>query len=191
TFDTVELNASFYRLPRESTFAGWREAVPGGFSFAVKASRFITHIKRLRDVESELKLFLSRAGVLQDRLGPVLYQLPPGLKRDPGLLEAFLKLLPRELKHAFEFRNREWLDDAIFDLMRRYGACFCVFDMPGLTPPVAATADFAYVRFHGHTALYYSSYSDEELADWAGRIRGSRGWAKSTSTLTTMPAVTR
>jgi len=175
TFDTVELNASFYRLPTEKAFAKWRESVPPGFRYAVKASRFITHIKRLRNVEDELKLFLNRVGLLQDRLGPVLYQLPPGLKRDDGLLEAFLKLLPKGLQHAFEFRNREWLDEGVFDLMRRYGACFCVFDMPGLTTPVVATASFAYVRFHGSTALYYSNYGDEELSEWAERIKGLAG----------------
>ncbi|MEW6143138.1 MAG: DUF72 domain-containing protein [Chloroflexota bacterium] len=175
TFDTVELNASFYRLPTESAFAKWRNSAPMGFRYAVKASRFITHIKRLRNVEDELKLFLGRTGPLRDRLGPVLYQLPPGLKRDDSLLEAFLKLLPKELQHAFEFRNREWLDEGVFDLMRRYGAYFCVFDMPGLTTPVVATASFAYVRFHGHTALYYSNYGDEELAEWVGRIRALKG----------------
>jgi uncharacterized protein YecE (DUF72 family) len=175
TFDTVEINASFYRLPAEGTFAKWRGLAPPGFCYAVKASRFITHIKRLRNIEGELKAFLDRAGLLGDRLGPVLYQLPPGLKRDDGLLEAFLSLLPAGLEHVFEFRSRDWLDQGVFDLMRRYRAGFCIFDMPGLTTPVLATAGFAYVRFHGSTGLYYSNYSDEQLGDWAGRIRGLVG----------------
>ncbi len=175
TFDTVEINASFYRLPAEATFARWRGLAPPGFCYAVKASRFITHIKRLRNIEEELKTFLGRAGLLGDRLGPVLYQLPPGLKRDDGLLEAFLRLLPAGLEHVFEFRSRDWLDDGVFELMRRYRAGFCIYDMPGLTTPVLATAGFAYVRFHGSTGLYYSNYSDEQLGEWAGRIRGLTG----------------
>lgn len=175
TFNTVELNASFYRLPTESAFIRWRESVPSGFCYGVKASRFITHIKRLRNSEDELKLFFGRARLLGDKLGPVLYQLPPGLKRDDGLLEAFLKLLPEGSQHAFEFRNREWLDEGVFDLMRRYRTGFCIFDMPGLATPVVATTDYAYIRFHGHTALYYSNYSDEELAEWAKCIKGLAG----------------
>lgn len=170
TFDTVELNNSFYRVPSEKAFARWRDATPDGFLYAVKVNRFITHLKRLKNVDEPLASFLNRARLLGPKLGPLLYQLPPNLHRDDGLLEAFLKQLPGDLSHAFEFRHESWLDEGVFDLLRRYNAGFCIFDMPGLRTPVVATADFAYVRFHGREWLYAGCYSDDELSDWAGKI---------------------
>ncbi len=170
-FPTVEINASFYRLPEESTFTNWKNAVPKGFCFAVKASRFITHIKRLKDSEEPLGIFLTRARCLKESLGPILYQLPPGLHRDDDRLEAFLALLDKDLKHVFEFRHISWMDEMVFSLLSKYNAGFCIFDMPGLTSPLAATTDFAYVRFHGKGELYYGSYPESELADWAGKLK--------------------
>jgi uncharacterized protein YecE (DUF72 family) len=169
-FETVELNNSFYRLPSEDAFAAWRDASPPKFIFAVKVSRFITHIKRLKNIEEPLQNFVSRARILGEKLGPLLYQLPPGLHRDDGRLESFLSELPRGMRHVFEFRHQSWLDDGVFDLLRRYQAGLCIFDMPSLTCPVMATTDFAYVRFHGSRGLYSSCYSDQELADWAQKI---------------------
>ncbi len=171
-FTTVELNNSFYRLPSEAAFANWRQSSPDGFVFAVKVSRFITHIKRLKDIEEPVKTFLGRARILEEKLGPLLYQLPPSMHRDDGRLDSFLSILPPGMKHVLEFRHESWLDEGAFDLLRRYNVGLCVFDMPGLTCPLAATADFAYIRFHGSTGLYSSCYSDEELADWAGRLAG-------------------
>ncbi|MDY6917437.1 MAG: DUF72 domain-containing protein [Chloroflexota bacterium] len=170
-FSTVELNNSFYRLPTEKAFGGWRDTVPPGFVYAVKVSRFITHIKRLREAEEPVQTFLSRARLLGDKLGPLLYQLPPNMHRNDARLDAFLSLLPTGLRHVVEFRHESWLDEEVFDILRRHNAGLCVFDMPDLSCPLLATADFAYVRFHGATGLYYSCYSDEELAEWAGRIR--------------------
>lgn len=169
-FATLELNNSFYRLPSDKAFINWRESTPEHFVFAVKVSRFITHIKRLRNVEAPLENFLARANLLQRKLGPLLYQLPPNMKRNDEVLEAFLSFLPRQYGHVFEFRNESWIDDSVFDLLRRYNAGLCVFDMPGFTCPLVATADFAYIRFHGSIGLYSSSYSDEELSDWAKKI---------------------
>jgi len=169
-FNTVELNNSFYHLPSEKAFVNWRQSSSRGFVFAVKVSRFITHIKRLKNVEEPLQNFLSRANFLQDKLGPLLYQLPPGIKRNDETLESFLSILPRQYCHVFEFRHESWIDDGVFDILKRYNAGLCIFDMPDFTCPVVATADFAYVRFHGSTGLYWSCYSDEELADWAKRI---------------------
>ncbi len=171
-FSTVELNASFYRLPTENAFMKWYRASPAEFLFAVKVSRFITHIKQLKDAEEPLKTFLARTALLKEKLGPLLYQLPPGLHRDDERLESFLNILPGNLQHAFEFRHESWLDEAVFELLRRYHAGLCIFDMPSLTCPPVATADFAYVRFHGSQGLYSSCYSDEELAGWASRIAG-------------------
>jgi len=170
SFPTVELNNSFYRLPSEKAFSDWREGSPPGFLFAVKASRFITHIKKLRNVGGALETFLSRARLLEDKLGPILYQLPPNMKRSEGVLEEFLSLLPKGLLHVFEFRNESWLEEGVFKLLEKYGAGFCIFDMPGLTTPLVATADFAYVRFHGSTLMYGGCYSDEELKRWAGQL---------------------
>ncbi len=170
-FSTLELNNSFYRLPSEEAFDRWYGASPPDFTFAVKVSRFITHIKRLKDCDEALDNFMSRCQLLKEKLGPLLYQLPPGLHRDDGVLAAFLEKLPRKLKHVIEFRHESWLVEEVYALLRRYHVGFCVFDMPGLTAPLLATADFAYIRFHGRDSLYSSCYTDEELADWAGRIR--------------------
>jgi len=169
-FNTVELNNSFYRLPTEKAFVSWRESSPDNFAFAVKVSRFITHVKRLRNVESAPETFLSRARLLQNKLGPLLYQLPPNMKRNKEVLENFLSLLPREYQHVFEFRHDSWIDNAVFDILRQYNAGLCIFDMPGFTCPLVATSDFAYIRFHGSANLYASCYSDEELAGWAEKI---------------------
>lgn len=171
-FTTVELNNSFYRLPSEEAFAAWRNSSPANFTFAVKVSRFITHIKRLKNIEQPVGTFLDRAKILKPKLGPLLYQLPPNMHRNDDRLESFLSLLPRGLKHVLEFRHESWLDDGVFEILRRYNAGLCVFDMPDLSCPLVATADFAYIRFHGSTGLYSSCYSDEELADWAKRLAG-------------------
>lgn len=169
-FPTVELNNTFYRLPSEEAFQRWYDSSPSGFTFAVKVSRFITHIKRLKDSEEAVTNFMSRASLLKDKLGPLLYQLPPGLHRDDERLDSFLSSLPGGLKHVIEFRHESWLDDEVYDILRKYRVGLCVFDMPRLTSPLLATADFAYIRFHGSDSLYSSCYSDEEMADWAGRI---------------------
>ncbi len=169
-FSTVELNNTFYQLPSEKTFAGWRERSSPGFAYAVKVSRLITHLKKLRNVEEVLDNFLSRSQLLGEKLGPLLYQLPPSMPRNDAVLEAFLQLLPPGLHHVFEFRHESWLDDQVFDLLREHNAGFCIYDMPGLTTPVVATVDFAYIRFHGSADLYGSCYTDTELEEWAKRI---------------------
>jgi uncharacterized protein YecE (DUF72 family) len=169
-FSTVELNNSFYRLPSEQAFAAWRNSSPANFTFAVKVSRFITHIKRLKDIEKPLDTFLARAKILGEKMGPLLYQLPPNMHRSDERLESFLSILPQGMKHVLEFRHESWLDDGVFAILRRYNVGLCVFDMPGLACPLVATANFAYIRFHGSTGLYWSCYSDDELADWAKRL---------------------
>jgi uncharacterized protein YecE (DUF72 family) len=169
-FPTVELNNSFYHLPSEKAFAGWHDATPDNFAFAVKVSRFITHLKKLKDAEEPLTNFLGRAKLLGGKLGPLLYQLPPGLHRNDQLLEDFLSMLPSDLSHVFEFRHESWLTREVFDLLRRHNIGFCIFDMPNLTTPLEATADFVYVRFHGSSSMYGGCYTDEELSDWASGI---------------------
>lgn len=169
-FSTVELNNSFYRLPSEKAFVNWRDSSPPSFSFAVKVSRFITHIKKLRNAEEPLKNFLDRACFLEGKLGPLLYQLPPNMKRNDEVLTDFLSLLPTGLSHVFEFRNPSWLDEGVFEILQRHGVGFCIYDMPDFTTPLVTTANFAYIRFHGSTWMYGGCYSDEELKDWARKI---------------------
>ncbi|HEU4760201.1 MAG TPA: DUF72 domain-containing protein [Dehalococcoidia bacterium] len=172
-FPTVELNASFYRQPRATTWDLWRNTAPQGFLFAVKANRFITHIKRLADCEGPLQRFLDGARRLGDRLGPVLYQMPPSFHRSEEnveRLEAFLPLLPPDLLHAFEFRHKSWFGDDTAEQLRRHGIAFCSFDMVGFECPLAATAPYAYLRFHGSEARYASNYTDGMLEGWAARL---------------------
>jgi uncharacterized protein YecE (DUF72 family) len=169
-FNTVEINNSFYRLPQETTFDTWQRAVPRKFCFALKVSRFITHIKRLKDCQEPLRTFTGRAERLNHNLGPLLYQLPPGFYRDDTRLERFLKLLNKKLHHVFEFRHESWMDNAIYSLLDKSGAGFCIYDMAGVTSPLVSTAEMVYVRFHGRDNLYSSRYPDSELADWAERL---------------------
>ena len=169
-FTTVELNNSFYRLPSETAFAAWYDSSPANFTFAVKVSRFITHIKRLKDTEEAVEKFITRAKILDKKLGPLLYQLPPSMHCDDERLASFLSVLPQGIKHVFEFRHQSWLEERVFEILRKYNAGLCIFDMPSLSCPLVATADFAYIRFHGSTGLYSSCYSDEELADWTRKL---------------------
>ncbi len=178
-FRTVEINASFYRLPTERAFASWRDGSPTDFVFAVKASRLITHYRRLRNVEEPLDTFLSRARILGHKLGPILYQLPPGLKRDDRVLGDFLALLPGNLLHAVEFRHSSWLHEEVYAILRAYGVAFCVISAPGRDYPPVATGSFAYLRFHGSQAMYGGSYSDEELEHWARITRDLSGGSRA------------
>jgi uncharacterized protein YecE (DUF72 family) len=169
-FNTVELNNSFYRLPSEDAFATWRDSSPPSFTFAVKVSRFITHIKRLKNSQEALDNFIARARILGEKLGPLLYQLPPNMPRNDEVLASFLSILPPGMRHVIEFRHESWLEAEVFEILRQYNIGLCVFDMPRLTCPLVVTADFAYIRFHGSGQLYSSCYPDRELADWARRI---------------------
>ena len=170
-FTTVEINNSFYRLPSENTFANWYDNSPANFVFAVKVSRYVTHIKRLKNTEEAIERFIGRAKSLKDKLGPMLYQLPPNMHRNDEVLESFMSSLPQGFRHVFEFRHQSWFEDRVLETLHKYNTGFCVFDMPYLDCPLVATANFAYIRFHGSTELYSSDYSDEELTLWAERIK--------------------
>ena len=181
-FDTVEINASFYRVPLVSTFEGWREKAPPGFRYAVKANRFMTHMKKLLDCEQPLEEFISLARRLGPTLGPILYQLPPSLHKDLPRLEAFLKRLPGDLEHVVEFRHKSWYEDDVLELLDRRGAGFVTHDLVGLVSPRWASGRTAYVRFHGTGGKYRGRYSDEAMADWADwlvaqRAAGRSAWA--------------
>ena len=170
-FDTVEINNSFYRLPEESTFARWAERAPPGFVYAVKASRFLTHMKKLKDPEEPLDRLFSRMRPLRPHLGPVLYQLPPNLKLDRGRLEYFLHSLPRGVRHVMEFRDPTWYADDVYALLQRYGVALCLHDMRRSATGRERVGPFVYVRFHGPSGTYSGGYSDDRLAGWADWIR--------------------
>ena len=172
TFDTVELNTSFYHLPKADTFAKWRDQAPSGFRYAVKAPRFITHIKKLKDCAEPVGEFLRRARNLGPALGPILYQLPPRWALNRERLEEFIALLPPDLDHVFEFREKSWLTEEVLALLDARGLSFCAHDMPELATPRWAVGPIAYVRFHGGEGKYWGRYRDETLLDWTDWIVG-------------------
>lgn len=181
-FDTVEINASFYRVPLASTFHGWRDKAPAGFRYAVKVNRFITHMKKLMDCEQPLADFIALARPLGDSLGPLLYQLPPSLHKDSGRLEAFLQRLPADLEHVVEFRHPSWYDEQVLALLDRFGVGFVAHDLVGLVSPRWASGRTAYVRFHGTGGKYRGRYGDAQMQDWARwlldqRLAGRSAWA--------------
>lgn len=181
-FDTVEINASFYRLPLASTFTGWLEKAPPGFRYAVKANRFLTHLKKLVGCEEQVDEFIALARGLGETLGPILYQLPPSLKKDLARLEAFLARLPPDLEHVVEFRHASWYDEDVLALLDTRGAGFVAHDLVGLISPRWASGRTAYVRFHGTAGKYWGRYSGDQIAQWADwlleqRARGRSAWA--------------
>lgn len=173
-FDTVEINNTFYRLPEAATFASWHERAPLRFLFAVKASRFLTHMKKLKDPEEPIERLFSRMRALRGHLGPVLYQLPPGWKLDRERLEHFLQALPVGARHVLEFREPTWYDDSVSALLERYGVARCLHDMKGSATGRERVGPFVYVRFHGPSGTYSGAYPRDRLerwADWLGEQR--------------------
>jgi uncharacterized protein YecE (DUF72 family) len=203
-FSTVEINGSFYSLQSPRAYAEWHGTTPPGFVFAVKGSRYITHMLRLRRIDAALaNFFASGLFALRDKLGPLLWQFPPNLRFDPEVFDAFLRKLPRDtgeaqslarrrdtrmsgraklaidairpLRHAVEIRNETFIDPVFVQLLRRHRVALVIADTVGLWPqPQDVTADFVYLRLHGATELYKSRYSEDMLAQWAARIRA---WA--------------
>lgn len=169
-FDTVEINNSFYRLPSENALLTWRDAVPVDFQFSVKASRFITHNKKLKDSGDSFALFFNRITLLGDKLGPILFQLPPRWNYNGDRLEEFASALPVGMKYVFEFRNADWMRDEAYAILRKYSTAFCIHDMAQSCTPEIVTSKLAYVRFHGPQGTYQGSYSDETLNNWAFKI---------------------
>lgn len=173
-FDTVEINNSFYHLPTPQTFTAWRHATPPAFRFAVKGSRYITHRKKLKDPKPALDRFMPAVEHLGPKLGPVLFQLPPRWSCNVERLTEFLSALPTTHRYTFEFRDPSWHDPAVYRLLTRHNAAFCIYELDGFVSPLAVTADFAYVRLHGPGRKYQGDYSPESLDAWAFRIRGWR-----------------
>jgi uncharacterized protein YecE (DUF72 family) len=169
----VEINNTFYRMPRESVLEGWAEAVPDGFRFALKASRRITHFKRLSGAEEETEFFVQTATALADRAGVILYQLPPNFKRDDERLGEFVSRLPNPGRSAFEFRHSTWFDDDVYSILRARNCALCIAETDdGDDPPPVETADWTYIR------LRKTEYSDRALRGWATRLRDS-AWGQA------------
>jgi uncharacterized protein YecE (DUF72 family) len=170
-FPTVEINNTFYRLPTLNAVRGWRAKAPPGFVYAVKGSRFITHMKKIANLDGALKKYFDRIRPLRKRTGPVLWQLPPFLSKDAERLEKFLKILPKTYRHAVEFRHVSWLDEEIFSVLRKYRAAHVSLSSKGMPMNLTATTDFIYIRFHGLEGGAAHDYTGAELEPWAGFIR--------------------
>jgi len=174
-FKTVELNYSFYHLPRPSTYQNWYKQTPGDFLFAVKASRFITHIKRLQGMKEAWEQFLENALALKEKLGPILFQFPPSFRateENVKRLEDFLKLITKnKLRYAFEFRHKSWCTEKVYQLLKKYNAAWVIADSPNYPRVDAITCDFIYIRMHGSKVMFSSNYTKKELEDLAQKVK--------------------
>ncbi len=171
-FNTVEINSTFYRLPSEKTMLSWSEKTPEDFKFSIKMWRRITHYKKLKDVEEDIELFLSRVSLLGKKLGIILIQLPPSIHFSPELLEDFLKILPPDFSYTIEFRHKSWFCEETISLLKRYGVTFCSLSIPKDFPDdIFITSDKIYYRFHGKKSLYNYCYTEDELNEFALRLR--------------------
>lgn len=183
-FQTVEINASFYHQMSKKVYEGWAKRTPQDFVFGVKGSRFITHIKRLKDCHEPLRNFFGSVSGLGEKLGVVLWQLPPRWGADEKRLASFLSMIDnlrfKNIRHAFEFRDKSWLSPSIYSVLKDYNVALVIQDSPYWPTAEIITADFTYLRFHGRESLYGSCYNKEELKDWAEKIRT---WQKANLTV--------
>lgn len=170
SLDSVEVNSTFYGLPSAASIDAWLAATPEHFVFAVKASRYVTHMKKLKEPEAALARFFAAIEPLGKRLGPILFQLPPRWRVNAARLDAFLETLPRGYRYAFEFRDPSWHGENVVEVLERQNAAFCNFEFAGTASPCIATADFAYIRLHGPREAYRGRYGDAALRKWAARI---------------------
>jgi uncharacterized protein YecE (DUF72 family) len=169
-FDTVEINNTFYRLPSSEALGSWCQQTPSSFCFAVKASRYITHNRKLKDPQETVERFMKAVEKLKRRLGPILFQLPPSGKANVERLDAFLAGLSPSHHYVFEFRNQSWNVHPVYEVLRRHNAALCVYELGGFQSPIEITADFTYVRLHGPGNKYQGDYSVAALRGWAKRI---------------------
>jgi len=172
TFDTVEVNNTFYQLPSEEKVEAWRRDSPDDFLFVIKANRYITHMKNLLEPEDPVRTLMERVRILGRQLGPILFQLPPHWNVNVERLDAFLDVLPAEQRFTFEFRDESWYTDAIYDPLEEAGAAFCIHDHQDAPSPDRITTDWVYVRFHGPRGDYGGKYPEEALEEWAARMEG-------------------
>jgi uncharacterized protein YecE (DUF72 family) len=175
-FNTTEINNTFYRLPSKEAVREWHDTVPDGFTFAVKASRYMTHLRKLKEPEEPLSRMLDSVSGLGAKQGPFLVQCPPNWRRNIDRLEHFLDALPKEHKFAFEFRDPSWFDEGVYELLRAHGAALCVYDLEGHVSPAEITANWVYLRFHKPKGENNWHYNGELLASWAETIVS---WARN------------
>lgn len=164
-FNTVEINSSFYHLPKPEAFTGWARKTPDNFKFAVKASRYITHIKRLKDCDDAVSRLIDAASSLGEKLSLFLFQLPANLKEDYKKLESFLKILPEKYSYVFEFRDESWFCDEIYKLLDKRGCGIVISSSPEFPYYDVVTGGICYLRMHGSKSLYNSKYTDKELEE--------------------------
>jgi len=174
-FSTVEINNTFYRLPEVATLQNWQALVPKNFLFSVKASRYITHVKKLKDPKASLRKFFTRIQHIKEQVGVILFQLPPKWSLNLPRLEEFLKALPKGYRFAFEFRDPSWLCDEVYALLKKGKHALCLYEFAGEKTPLIVTAKFVYVRLHGPKRAYQGSYSPKALDKWAKQFLE---WAK-------------
>ena len=177
-FNSVEINNTFYGLPEKATFQTWREEAPPEFRYAVKANRYITHLKKLQEPQDTLGRFFSAVSELEDTLGPILFQLPPNWGYNHQRLADFLEVLPAGQRYTFELRAPDWINARALDLLADHQAAFCIYDFDGRQSPKEVTADFVYLRLHGPGEAYQGKYSLQALAGWAGAISSWLGKGK-------------
>ncbi len=169
-FNTVELNNSFYHLPSKEQFQAWKSQTPTHFLFSVKASRFMTHMKKFKDAMEPWRTLLERAGLLEKKLGPILLQLPGHWKINRERLRTFLAMVPKGLRLAFEFRDPSWFDEEIYELLEQHEAAFCIYEFDHRLSPGVVSAGYIYIRLHGPEGAYEGSYSDLILQEWGTKI---------------------
>lgn len=175
-FGTVEINNTFYHLPALHTLREWEKETPHNFLFTCKGSRFITHMKKLKDPEHSIARFFETITVLRHKLGPILFQLPPRWRMNVLRLEEFLKALPKTFRYAFEFRDESWFAQPVYDLLTKYDSAFCLYHLAGRWSPEIITTDFVYIRLHGPGEAYQGKYRAPTLRLWANKCRK---WAQS------------
>lgn len=166
-FQTAEINNTFYQMPGKETFIQWRDSAPDDFMFSVKASRYITHMKKLKDPHEPVSNFIDGVAMLREKLGPILFQLPPKWHFNLERLNDFLDALPEDYRYTFEFRDPTWFGEQTTVMLAQKAAAFCIYDFEGRQSPLAVTADFVYVRLHGPDGAYKGRYDDKALTDWA------------------------
>ncbi|MEA2004757.1 MAG: DUF72 domain-containing protein [Acidobacteriota bacterium] len=177
-FNTVEVNMTFYRFPKPETLRGWLDKVPAHFKFTLKANRQITHYKKIKGVKNEVRYFYILADSLQEKLGCILFQLPPSLTMDLGLLEEFLSILSPKYKNVIEFRNESWYTEKVYELLESYKVIFCIVSSSKVPKIVVETTETSYFRFHGLTGGYRYCYLDEELKQWSESIKKTKSREK-------------
>lgn len=171
TFDSVEVNNTFYQSPEEETLRIWRRQTPPTFSFAVKANQYITHFKKLKDPAEPVQNLYRTLEPLGDKLGPILFQCPPNWHQNVDRLQHFLQNLSSDYRHVFEFRDPTWLNQETYEVLSAHNAAFCIYDFGDRSTHRLVTTDWVYVRLHGHGEAYHGRYPDEVLDDWARQLR--------------------